>query len=181
MNPRDLSMATIRALAPVLLATVLAAAQAKTPGEVPIGQPLREATLQGLNGPVRKLSDFRGKPLIINVWASWCGPCREETASLERLAWSEAAHGVTIIGISTDDYPERALAWLKASNATFNHFIDRKLELENMLGADKLPLTVLVGTDGRVIDRIVGARQWDSADSQRLIRRAFTADKAASR
>ena len=181
MNRRDLALAMLRALAaaPLLLALAPPLA-AKTPGEVPVGQPLREATMQGLNGPPRRLSEFRGKPLVINVWASWCGPCRAETASLERLAWSDAARGFAIIGISTDDYPERALAWLKASNATFNHFIDHKLELESMLGADKLPLTVLVGADGRVLDRIYGARQWDSAESVRLIERMFRDKRAAS-
>jgi thiol-disulfide isomerase/thioredoxin len=155
------------------------AAWAKTPGEVAIGERLRDATLQGLNGPARKLSDFRGKPLIINVWASWCGPCRAETASLERLAWSEAARGFAIIGISTDDYPQAAKAWLRASNATFNHFIDYQLEMEHMLGADKLPLTVLVGADGRVLDKVYGARDWDSPESIRLIARTFGAQRAA--
>ena len=67
----------------------LTAVFAKTPGEVEIGSTLREATMQGLNGPARKLSEFRGKPLIINVWASWCGPCQQEMGSLERLAWRE--------------------------------------------------------------------------------------------
>ncbi|NCP83228.1 MAG: TlpA family protein disulfide reductase, partial [Rhodoferax sp.] len=59
-----------------LLGLALAlAGHAKTPGEVEVGNVLRQATLRGLNGPDRKLSDFRGKPLIINVWASWCPPC----------------------------------------------------------------------------------------------------------
>ncbi len=163
-----------RSLMVAALAIALApAAIAKTPGEVAIGEPLRDATLLGLNGPARKLADFRGKPLVINVWASWCGPCRAETASLERLAWSQAARGFAIIGISTDDYAQAAKAWLKASNATFNHFIDQRLEMERMLGADKLPLTVLVGADGRVLDKVYGAREWDSADSLRLISKVF--------
>ena len=54
----------------------VAPAFGKTPGEVEVGQVLREAPMQGLSGPSRQLSDYRGKPLIINVWASWCGPCR---------------------------------------------------------------------------------------------------------
>ena len=102
-------------------------ARAGTPGEVGVGQMLRDATLQGLNGPSRPLKSFRGKPLVINVWASWCGPCRAETASLERLAWSEAGTHFTVIGISTDDYPQAARAWLRQSNATLNHFIDERL------------------------------------------------------
>jgi len=138
-----------------------------------VGEVLREATLQGLNGPPRRLSQFRGRPLIINVWASWCGPCIQEMASLERLAWQEGLGPFTVIGISTDDYPERALAQLKRSNATLNHYIDRALEMENMLGAAQIPLTVLVDAQGRVLDKVVGAQQWDSPQALQRIARAF--------
>ncbi|MCM2296493.1 TlpA disulfide reductase family protein [Rhodoferax sp.] len=146
---------------------------AATPGEVAVGSVLREATMRGLNGPDRKLSAFRGKPLIINVWASWCPPCIAEMGSLERLAWSELGLQLTVIGISTDDYPEAAKGFLRKSNATLNHYIDRQLELENMLGANRLPLTLLVDAQGRVLNKIVGAREWDSAQSQQLIRTTF--------
>ena len=146
---------------------------AETPGEVRIGDTLREATMQGLNGRSRKLSEFRGRPLIINVWASWCGPCRAEMASLERLAWLEESGHFTVIGISTDDYPDKAKEALIRSNATINHFIDTRLLMENMLGASRLPLTVLVDANGRVLDKIYGAREWDGPDALRLIGNAF--------
>ena len=108
-------------------------ALAKTPGEVEIGGTLRDIQMQGLSGPSRKLSEFRGKPLIINVWASWCGPCRQEMGSLERLARSKLGKQLTMIGISTDDYPEAAKGFLTKSKTTFSHFIDSRLQLENML------------------------------------------------
>jgi len=147
---------------------------AETPGEIKIGETLPEATMmRGLNGPPRKLSEFRGRPLIINVWASWCGPCRAEMASLERLAWRDGSGYFTVIGVSTDDYPERANAALEASNATINHFIDSRLRIENMLGANRLPLTVLVAADGRVLDKIYGSREWDGPDALQLIDTAF--------
>ncbi|HUD25382.1 MAG TPA: TlpA disulfide reductase family protein [Burkholderiaceae bacterium] len=152
----------------------------RTPGEVPIGGVLPEATLQGLNGPPRRLSEYRGRPLLINVWASWCGPCVEEMASLERLAWTEERIAFSVIGISTDDYPEQALAFLNRSNATIRHFIDHGQQLENMLGAARIPLTVLVDADGRVLDKIYGAREWDSPASLQLISRTFGARKAAA-
>ena len=158
-------------LAAYLLIDPLACAA--TPGEVPIGGVLREATLQGLNGPPRRLAEYRGRPLLINVWASWCGPCTEEMASLERLAWREDRAPFSLIGISTDDYPDKALAFLNRSNATIRHFIDHDLQIENMLGASTIPLTVLVDAKGRVIDKIYGAREWDSPESMRLIARAF--------
>jgi thiol-disulfide isomerase/thioredoxin len=158
-----------------LVACALAAPlpAASTPGEVAVGKELREATLNGLNSASRPLSSYRGKPLIINVWASWCGPCRAESASLERLAWSDSPRQVPIIGISTDDDPRAAQAWLKASNATLSHFIDRNLELENMLGADRLPLTVFVDADGRVLRKIYGAKQWDGPEARKLVDEIF--------
>lgn len=144
-----------------------------TPGEVRVGQVLREATLRGLNGPSRPLSSYRGRPLIINVWASWCAPCRAEMASLERLAWGDLAERFTIIGVSTDDYIDRAQAWLRRSNATLSHYIDNALEMEHMLGATHLPLTVLVDATGRVLAKEPGAREWDGPEARRLIERHF--------
>jgi thiol-disulfide isomerase/thioredoxin len=150
-----------------------AEAAGKTPGELQIGDSLRDATLQGLNGAPRKLSEFRGKPLIINMWASWCGPCRAEMASLERLAWLDPAGQFTVIGISTDDYPEQAMSLLRKSNATISQFIDSKLLMENMLGAKRLPLTVLIDANGRVLEKIYGAQEWDDPESLRLIGKMF--------
>jgi thiol-disulfide isomerase/thioredoxin len=159
----------------LILGSLLAAAdvRAKAPGELQIGDSLREATLAGLNGPPSKLSAFRGKPLIINVWASWCGPCRAEMASLERLAWLDPAGRFAVIGISTDDDPAQARALLAKTNATISEYIDRNLQMENMLGATRLPLTVLVGADGRILDKIYGAQQWDEPESLRLVDKLF--------
>jgi thiol-disulfide isomerase/thioredoxin len=170
--PRRRRLITFAALL-LWLAAVTSVALAKTPGEVEIGETLRDATMTGLNGPSRRLSEFRGRPLIINVWASWCGPCRQEMASLERLAWQNPAAQFAVIGISTDDYPDKAQRFLKSSNATISHFIDRQLLLEHMLGATHLPLTVLVDANGRVVDKIYGARQWDGPEALALIGKAF--------
>lgn len=148
---------------------IVGAAQAKTPGEVEQGAVLREATLRGLNGPSRQLSHYHGKPLLINVWASWCGPCRAEMGSLERLAWHSQSKDFTVIGISTDDSEAAAKAYLRSANATLNHYIDRALELENMLGANRLPLTILVDAKGKVLGKYYGAREWDSPEAQRWI------------
>jgi len=151
---------------------VLQTVQAGSVRDVQVGQTLPDSTMRGLNGPARNLAEFRGRPLIINVWASWCGPCRDEMASLERLAWRDDAD-YNIIGISTDDYPDRARAFLQSSNATISHFIDFQLQLERILGASRLPLTVLVDADGRVKAKVYGAKQWDGAQALELISEAF--------
>ena len=148
-------------------------AQAKTPGEVEIGSVLREATMQGLSGPSRKLSEYRGKPLIINVWASWCGPCRAEMGSLDRLA-RRYGKQFTVIGISTDDYPEAARSFIQKSGTAFPNYIDSKpWPLENMLGANRLPLTLLVDANGRVLAKYYGAKEWDSPQAVSVIAQTF--------
>jgi len=157
----------------VSLLVVMANGLAATPGEVVVGELLRNAELRGIVSPAAKLADFRGKPLLINVWASWCGPCRQEMASIERLARRYDGRQFNIIGVSTDDDQTAAAAFLKRSGVTFRNYIDRNLLLENMLGADRLPLTLLVDADGRVIKKIAGSRAWDSPEAINLISAAF--------
>ena len=165
--------ATVAGAFLVLACALAQPGAADPPREVPIGGRLPDISLRGLNSPTRSLAQYRGRPLLINVWASWCGPCMEEMASLERLAWLEPRIPFAVIGISTDDYRDRALAVLRRSNATISHFIDHDLQMESILGASHIPLTVLVDADGRVLDKIYGARQWDDSESLQLLTRTF--------
>lgn len=146
---------------------------AKTPGEIAVGGYLRDAQIQQISGSSRKLSAFRGKPLIINVWASWCGPCRQEMGSLERLSRRYGGRQFNVVGISTDDYRNDATAFLHQSHTTFTNFIDRNLAMENMLGADHIPLTLLVDARGRILDKFYGAQQWDSVEALAIIAKIF--------
>jgi thiol-disulfide isomerase/thioredoxin len=148
-------------------------AVAGTPGEIPVGALLPEAQLNGLVGSAGKLSSFRGKPLLINVWASWCGPCRDEIGSIERLSRRYGGRDFNVLGISTDDDQAAAAKFVKVSGVSFPNYIDRNLVLENMLGANRLPLTILVDADGRVIKKIAGSRAWDSPEAINLITQAF--------
>ncbi len=168
---------TAAAIGALVLAVsaIEAAPPLAAPTLIPVGQVVPDLKMSGLNGPPRSLASFRGRPLIINVWASWCSPCRKEAASLEQLAWSEKGGRYTIVGISTDDDRGAAVAWLKQSNATLSHFIDSAPHwpLEKSLGASSIPLTVFVDPSGRVVGRIRGARDWSSAESIKLIERTF--------
>jgi thiol-disulfide isomerase/thioredoxin len=148
-------------------------AGADGPRTARLGEQLGPADMRGLNGPSRSLASFRGKPLVINVWASWCEPCRAEMKSFDRLAWLPIGRQINLIGISTDDRVEDAQAWLASSNATISQFIDSGLQLETMLGASTLPLTVLVSADGTVLGKVHGAREWDSPEALGLIRSTF--------
>jgi thiol-disulfide isomerase/thioredoxin len=146
---------------------------AKTPGEVEVGSTLRDVPMQGLKNPSRMLSDYRGKPLIINVWASWCGPCRQEMGSLQRLSQRHGGNQLNVIGVSTDDYMDRALSFLRLTGTTFDNYIDSRLMLEHMLGAERLPLTLLVDANGKVLAKFTGAKDWDSPAAMSLIGKHF--------
>lgn len=148
-------------------------AQAGTPSEVLEGGTLREAPLYGFAGDFRQLSELRGKPLIINVWASWCEPCRAEMGSLDRLSQRYGGKQFNIIGISTDDDANAALEFLIRSQITFDNYLDHKLTLENMLGADTIPLTLLIDAQGRVLKKFHGFHQWDSPELLELIGKTF--------
>jgi thiol-disulfide isomerase/thioredoxin len=146
---------------------------AGTPGEVNVGGYLREATLHGFSGNSKKFTDYRGKPLIINVWASWCAPCRAEMGSLDRLARRYGGRQLNVIGISTDDDGKAAAAFIKKSNISFVNYLDSNVFLENMLGANTIPLTILVDANGRVVEKVRGTLEWDSPEIVEAIGKAF--------
>jgi len=156
-----------------LIFGLFTSASANTPGEITVGGSLRDATLQGLTNKSRKLSDYRGKPLIINVWASWCGPCREEMGSLDRLSKRYGGKKFQVIGISTDDDTNAAANYIKQAGVSFETFIDSKVILENMLGANRIPLTLLVDSNGRVLRKIRGSHEWDSPEYVAFIAETF--------
>jgi len=166
----------IRALAVALFALPGTLMWAHTT-QTGIGEQLPMLTLRGLNGPARSLATFRGRPLLINVWASWCGPCRQEMASLERLAWRNEGRDFAIIGVSTDDDAQAAVLLLRDTRATISHFIDVNRQMETLLGASRIPLTVLVDGQGRLLARFYGAQQWDSAPALQLLHDALVTHK----
>ncbi len=165
-------MKILRLLIPLWFACTASLAGA-TPGEVEVGGQLREAQLHGLTVADKKLSAYRGKPLIINVWASWCGPCRDEMGTLDRLARRYGGKQFNVIGISTDDYRDRALGFMQESRTSFPNYIDSQLFMENMLGANRIPLTLLVDSRGNVLAKYYGAKDWDSPAAHAVIAKAF--------
>ena len=146
---------------------------ASAPGEVMIGGQLHEARMFSVSGSPRMLSSFRGKPLIINVWASWCGPCRQEMNSLQQLSKIDLRKQFNVIGISIDDDAIAATEFVSKAELTFDNFVDHKLVLETMLGANTVPLTLLVDANGRVLSRIRGSHNWTSPASIALVEKTL--------
>jgi cytochrome c biogenesis protein CcmG/thiol:disulfide interchange protein DsbE len=96
------------------------------------------------------LADYRGKVVVLNVWASWCPPCRDEVPLLQRTQEHIAARGGTVLGVDTQDAPGRALAFLKDRRATFPSLRDRDRSYGRELGVTGYPETLVIDRRGRV-------------------------------
>lgn len=172
-SARFLQPALPRFLLTLASLAIAANALATASGEVSVGGQLREARMFSVSGPPRMLSSFRGKPLIINVWASWCGPCRQEMNSLQQLSKIDLRKQFNVIGISIDDDAIAAAEFVIKSKLSFENFVDHKLVLETMLGANTIPLTILVDGSGNVLARIRGSHNWTSPASIALVQKTL--------
>jgi thiol-disulfide isomerase/thioredoxin len=167
----DINLSTLSRTSAIILTlfTIATNAWSESTQEIPMGGYLPDVELHGLLVKSKKLSEYRGKPLIINMWASWCGPCQEEMASIQHLSTIQGGKRFSIIGISTDDDKDAAVKAMIKSKLTFENYIDRNLTFEHLLGADSIPLTIFIDAQGRIIKKIHGAQEWDSPKSLSLI------------
>ena len=135
-------------------------------------------TFRGENGEGRALSDFAGKTLLVNVWATWCAPCRREMPALDRLQAAEADARFAVMPISIDlgsrDKPAAFLKSVGASNLPL--LTDPSTEIFNDLKrrslALGLPVTLLIDPKGCLLGHINGPAEWDSADGVKLVQAA---------
>jgi len=120
-----------------------------------------------VDGKPMQLSDYRGKVVVLNFWATWCPPCVEETASLNQLQQWIAARGGTVLGISADTDAAAYEQFLKDHSVIFPTYRD-PVEQRNLsqigldYGTSMYPETYIIGRDGRIARKIVGAQDWTS-------------------
>jgi thiol-disulfide isomerase/thioredoxin len=166
------------AAAVTVAGAVIAAAPAGT-GAAPQGfavhpepQALPEVTFDDGDGAARSLADFAGKVVLLNVWATWCGPCRDELPTLDRLQAELGGPGFVVVALSIDrDGPEVVRAFFdEAGIAHLDLYIDPTGNAAYGLGAVGLPTTVLIGRDGREIGRLIGPAEWDAPAMTAFIR-----------
>ncbi len=132
------------------------------------GQPMPALTLPSLDGRRTALpAAYAGRPLLINLWASWCGPCIREMPELDRYAASQAANGTQVVGIALDDV-DAVRAFLQRTPVTYPILVDvagprdSGVQLGNPKGV--LPFSVLVSGDGRVLKQKLGPFQPGEID-----------------
>ena len=147
-----------RALQAAMEATAPAPPAGVTPAKP--GEPMPPIALPDLQGQVQNLPGaYAGRPLLINVWASWCGPCIEEMPELQRFASSQDIKGVQVIGLALDT-PEAIQDFLTRVPVDYPILVDTPgpADASVWLGNRKgvLPYSVLVGADGKIVKQKVG-------------------------
>jgi thiol-disulfide isomerase/thioredoxin len=161
-----------RKLAPLAQGEVAALTMAAAPLRLP------DLAFEDGDGKPKKLSDWRGRTVLVNLWATWCVPCRKEMPALERLQTNLGGPDFEVVAINIDTRdPEKPKDFLREANLTrLGYFSDQKAKVfQDLKGIGRalgMPTSVLVDGAGCEIATIAGPAEWDSEDAIKLIKAA---------
>ena len=129
---------------------------------VTLPRPVLDAENRAATGGPIKLADYNGKVLLVNLWATWCGPCRMETPELVKLHNEYQSRGVEMIGLSTEDpdaSAESVAEFVKEYNVKYHiGWATREVAIALMQGRTNIPQSFIIARDGRILKRFIGFR-----------------------
>jgi len=178
---RSVRAETVRVL---LAALVLAGCGDRTPhAETAAGKAFPELRLAALaDSRSASVARFRGQNVILNIWATWCEPCRREMPGLQRLALQSDPNQLEVVGIAIDNDVNLAREFLLRYGVTFQNFSDPDGRVtRDLLGVKQLPQTFLLARDGTVAARIEGSRDWASDATREMLEGALGRGSLAAR
>ncbi len=118
------------------------------------------------------LADYRGEVVLLNLWATWCGPCRWEMPSMERLYQELGPAGLKIVAVSVDQVSgDEVMEFAKELKLTFDILHDRSGQIEIDYQATGLPETVIINRQGVIVHKAIGPVEWDEPVQQARLRR----------
>lgn len=157
-------------LVPPALASEGGAILVQQRGFVKPGQVAPDFRLRDMNGQMVSLSDFRGKVVLLNFWATWCGPCRVEMPAMEELYRQYSRKDFEILAVSTDAQGVAVTRPFQQENKlTFPILHDADFRVGLSYGARTLPMTFMVDRNGIVRQQIFGARDWGAPEAHQLV------------
>ena len=144
-------------------------------------KPIAAIRFEDGQGQARSLSDFRGKVVLLNIWATWCVPCRKEMPALDRLQATLGGPHFEIVALSIDrggmDVVRKFFAEVGVRNLAM--YLDTSGKASRELGAVGLPTTLLVDRQGREIGRLIGPAEWDAPEMIEFVRCIISRDDPA--
>jgi peroxiredoxin len=121
------------------------------------GAPAQSFEVTRIDGASDALDRYRGHVVLMNLWASWCTPCREEMPDLERLFVAERGHGLVVLGIDQGESRDAAAGFARTHSVTFPILLDQDQRYGRAYAAVGLPTTIIVDPDGRIAKGVDGA------------------------
>jgi thiol-disulfide isomerase/thioredoxin len=143
---------------------------------VPILQPMKdtvptpEFSLNTPDGKKLSLKDFRGKVVLLNFWASWCEPCREEMPAMEKLYKEYKEKNFVVLAVAVKDRKQDAINFVKELKITYPIALDPEAQVGSLYGAWGLPATYLIGPKGEGLARGWGPAEWYGPAARKLIK-----------
>jgi peroxiredoxin len=120
-------------------------------------------------GGTFRLSEHRGKVVMVNFWATWCPPCLEEMPAMERLYRQQRESGFTLVAVSVDGDPKLVGPYVAKHKFTFPIALDPKMDLANSYTVRALPSSFIVARDGNLAALAIGPRHWDGDAAHSII------------
>lgn len=143
---------------------------------LPAGSQAMPFELTALDGTVVKLSDLAGKVVLVNFWATWCGPCKEEMPSLASLQQLDPKKFV-LLTVTTDLQRQGIAQFLSHAGVPVPVLFDEDQEVSRSFMVRGLPTSIIIAQDGMLAGRAVGPRAWDSSESVTLMRQMMASGK----
>ncbi len=132
---------------------------------ISIGKTAPDFELLDLSGKSVKLNDFRGKNIILNFWASWCPPCREEMPEFQRI-YSENQDKIVVVGVNLQESKENAEAFVKKLGITFPILLDPDAQVKDMYNVFTQPVTYFIDSNGKIVDKKFGPLTTEEIDEK---------------
>jgi peroxiredoxin len=126
-------------------------------------------TLMSIDGGQQRISDFKGKIILLNFWATWCPNCREEMPSLEKLWEKYRSKGLVVIAISVDRNRGEIRSFAQEQGLTFPILLDPDGAVRKEYEITALPMTYIIGKDGKISGRMYGSREWAGQEADSLM------------
>ena len=129
------------------------------------GSPAPDFTLPDLKGTLVGLADFRGKVVLLNIWATWCLPCVEEMPSMEKLHRELQGEDFIILAVSIDNTgADAVIPFVEKHGLSFTVLVDNKASLKSLFQATGVPESIIIDKDGIILEKVIGARNWASSE-----------------